>query len=162
MLIFRRILAALIDHVFLSLASIAIVLSLLGLYFWCLCFIQLKIPSLEILQTIHLVGLQALLVVTRILLGFFYEVWSLAFYQTTFGKWIFHLEVVSTLSPSSQSISLGQSLIRWIGLTTSYWTGGTLFCVILFHPDKKGFHDWLAGTRCQLTSKKDFPFTRVP
>lgn len=60
----------------------------------------------------------------------------------TVGKWLLGLKVVGA---HQERITYSQALIRWIGVLVSALFGlGLLW--ILFHPEKRGWHDLLART----------------
>lgn len=60
----------------------------------------------------------------------------------TIGKWLLGLKVVGA---NRESITYKQALVRWIGTGVSVVMGAGLLW-ILFHPQKRGWHDLMAGT----------------
>ena len=60
----------------------------------------------------------------------------------TVGKWLLGLKVVGA---NQEPITYRQALIRWMGACLSALLGVGLLWT-LFHPQKRGWHDMMAGT----------------
>ena len=63
---------------------------------------------------------------------------------TTFGKRIFGIYVVDR--NTGEFLSHKQALIRLVGYIGSYLMLGCGFLMAAFHPEKRAFHDLVAGT----------------
>ncbi len=88
-------------------------------------------------------SIQLLLMSLRVVLSLVYYTFGSYWYGSTLGKQVFGISVVSSdLSP----ISFQQSLIRFFSYLVSYLSLGAGFLITAFHPEKKAFHDCIAGT----------------
>jgi uncharacterized RDD family membrane protein YckC len=67
----------------------------------------------------------------------------------TFGKMIMQIRVVTV---AGDSISLGQSGLRWLGYIASTVTLGIGYLMAGLRPDKRALHDLMAGTRVERLS----------
>lgn len=65
--------------------------------------------------------------------------------RTTIGKDAFGL-IVNDLD--NKQISMGKATLRWLGRIVCSLTLNAGFLVAAFHPEKRGLHDLIAGTRC--------------
>jgi uncharacterized RDD family membrane protein YckC len=63
---------------------------------------------------------------------------------TTYGKKLFDIYVIS--ERTGEFMSRKQAIIRLCGYIASYLMIGCGFLMAAFHPQKKAFHDLLAGT----------------
>lgn len=65
--------------------------------------------------------------------------------RTTIGKDAFGL-VVNDLN--NKQITMGKGSKRWLGRLVCGMTFGLGYLMVAFHPEKRGLHDLIAGTRC--------------
>lgn len=65
--------------------------------------------------------------------------------RTTIGKDAFGL-IVNDLD--NKQITMSKGTMRWIGRVACLLTGGLGYLIAAFHPEKRGLHDLVAGTRC--------------
>ncbi len=90
------------------------------------------------------VFLQALISVGEIVFLVAYFVVGLARYETTVGKKLFKLRVVT--DSTGEKISLKRAIVRSLALPFSFVMGAGVL-MALFNPRRQAFHDMIAGTR---------------
>ncbi len=90
-----------------------------------------------------------LLILAWLLLVTGYFVLSHASEGQTVGKWLFGLRVIAA---DQRPVSYRQALIRWAGLLF-FAPVGLGFLWILWDREKRGWHDFLAGTRVIRSEK---------
>lgn len=88
--------------------------------------------------------IQVVLVSARLLLSASYFILSTSWYGTTLGKRIFRIQVVR--AETLDLMDLKQSAVRFCAYSLSYLSLGAGFLMCLFHPEKRGLHDWIADT----------------
>jgi uncharacterized RDD family membrane protein YckC len=162
-----RVLASLIDEGVLELFTCGIALGLLAISRYYLGSVSgYSIPyaaqplgsSFErLIDSIDPFRLQMLLLLIRILLSMVYFVGLAGKYGGTLGKRIFRIQVVSSKNAAASEylpLSKRQLGVRWLGYGLSYCVpicGGYL--LTLFHSQKCGLHDLMAGTVCVKAEK---------
>jgi uncharacterized RDD family membrane protein YckC len=68
-------------------------------------------------------------------------------YGTTPGKYVLRLAVCTLDGRPGEGIGPTKALIRWLGYLVSSVVLGLGFLLVAFHPEKRGLHDLIAGTR---------------
>ncbi|MBY0472532.1 RDD family protein [bacterium] len=85
------------------------------------------------------------------LLSFPYYVWGHYRYGTTLGKLPFGIYVVDYKSRGQ--VSIGQSILRFMGYLPSYLIFGCGFLMAAFNPEKRALHDLIASTVSVIRKK---------
>lgn len=80
------------------------------------------------------------------LCGFLYPVVFHWLWGQTFGKMIVRIRVVTV---AGGSLSLGASVLRWVGYVLSYLTLGIGYLMAGLREDKRALHDLVAGSRVE-------------
>ena len=95
---------------------------------------------------LHVSALTQQIIGVVLTLGLSY--WYYCVYQvrtgTTVGKKVFRIYVIN--EKTGEYLSRKQAVIRLVGYIGSYLMIGCGFLMAAFHPQKKAFHDLLAGT----------------
>ena len=94
---------------------------------------------------------QVLGFVLSLVLIYFYYCWYPVKKGTTIGKKLFSIYVVD--AKTGEIFSSKQAVIRTLGYLPSYAMIGCGFLMAAFHPEKRTFHDLLAGTVCIIKPK---------
>ncbi len=142
-----RFLADFIDSTLLTLLSWIAELAILGAIYWGEILLKHAPSGVApysfsdafnpfLLQLVN-VGIYAALALP-------YYVWGHYRYGTTLGKRPLRIYVVS--QKGHEQISLKQSIARCLGYVLSYLLFCTGFLMAMFHPEKRGLHDLIAGT----------------
>jgi len=140
----RRFLAALVDWIVLNLASTAIAIVALGIFYIFRFGIQAGPEAPSFWAAYGSMWEQVFEAVVYFCLAFPYYVIGHYRYGTTLGKWPLGIKVVraGTLGP----ISYGRSLGRFFAYLLSYLPMGCGFLMGAFQPEKRALHDLAAGT----------------
>ena len=77
------------------------------------------------------------------LLGPFYYTFFTGWEGQTPGKKLMGLRVITM---TGESVSYGRALLRYMGYFVSFFLLGLGFVMIAFDRNKRGFHDFIAGT----------------
>lgn len=143
-----RAVADLIDSLILDLIASMMIFLVLGAVYWIqILFLAERggnTPAFS--DFFNPFWIQVELVVLRMIISFFYYSWITFWWGTTPGKLIFKIKVVKAKDLSA--ITLKQSIIRCLGYVLSYIPFGTGFLMVAFQPEKRGLHDFIAGTIC--------------
>jgi len=141
-----RLVADLLDSLILTLASGLLELVLLGAYYWIkvgvLTLQGRSSPSFD--DSFNSLTLQMFNVSLYFILAFPYYYFGHLKWGTTLGKRPFRIYVVSATEYGP--LTPWQSVLRFFGYGLSYAVFCTGFLMAAFHPQKKGFHDLMAGT----------------
>jgi uncharacterized RDD family membrane protein YckC len=81
-----------------------------------------------------------------------YYVWAQYRFGATAGKWLCGVRVVQY--PGGQPLRLAQAWRRFFGYLISYLPYGTGYLMVMFHPEKRGLHDLIAGTMSVIERKE--------
>lgn len=136
-----RLLARMIDYVFLGVLALVIDLLTQGAFLDGLEWLSYGISGIS--QVTYALELGIIL-----FLGYF------VIYQTfsgqTLGKWFCQIRV---LKENGQIPGLFSNSFREMGLIFTFMTGGWLFLIIIFSGKNKGFHDFLSGVAVYETKR---------
>jgi len=156
----RRVYADCIDSIILDAICIAIGLIALGIAYTIKRAIEPASLTPSLMDAIDPFWLQILFFGSRISLSFIYYVWGTFKYQTSIGKRLFKIYVVSVQEVQSETAdgsslnyqfnppSLGQSVIRCCAYVISYLTLCAGFLMAGLNREKRALHDLIAGTAC--------------
>jgi uncharacterized RDD family membrane protein YckC len=122
---------------------------LAGVLDFALVFIVLSVPE-AFLPDFSAVSLQIALSVVELCVLWGYFIVGYSRYQTTFGKRLFRLRVVS--DSSLARLPLWRCVVRAIAFPFSLVMGVGLL-MALFNPRRQTFHDMLAGSRVIQTPR---------
>jgi uncharacterized RDD family membrane protein YckC len=138
-----RLVADLIDSLLLDFAICLIGLMVLGGVYWTR-------PRGEggLFGNLDPFLLQLGLIAARTLLSLIYHIWAVYRFETTLGKRVFRIYVVSARDFSR--VTLKQAIIRCLSYVISYLPFGAGFLMVMFQPQKRALHDLIAGTVCEI------------
>ena len=147
-----RLIADLMDSTLLDFITFSIVCVILGFMYAG----RRLFPGIEPGQAIPFFDLidpfllQIVLILIRGILSLAYYPYATFHYGTTMGKKYFRIYVESVTG----KLTMQQSIIRCVAYMASYLPLGAGFLMIVFHPEKRGLHDLIAGTVSVIRPKK--------
>jgi uncharacterized RDD family membrane protein YckC len=137
-----RAIADFIDSLILDLVVGLLLLMGLGVYYWTQTLIGTTSP--EFLAVMDSFQFQVGFGILRCIVSLIYYPWVTYRYGTTLGKRAFKIYIVSKSNYSA--ISFQQSMVRCLSYALSYLPFGAGFLMVIFHPEKRALHDFIAGT----------------
>lgn len=156
----RRVYADCVDSIILDAICIFIGLIALGIAYWVKRASGPAFIDTPFMDAIDPFWLQILFFGSRLGLSLVYYVWGTFKYQTSIGKRLFKIYVVSVHEIQSESTkdlslnyqfrppTLGQSFIRCLAYGISYLTLCAGFLMAGLNREKRALHDLIAGTAC--------------
>jgi uncharacterized RDD family membrane protein YckC len=136
--------ADVIDSIFLDIVTCLVALMGLGIIYWFKVLFSSSQESVSFFEVLNPFVLQLILVAIRGGVSFVYFTWATYFFGTTLGKRPFRIYVVTYVG--HEPVTLRQSVLRCFGYIASYLPLCAGFIMVLFHPEKRALHDWIAGT----------------
>lgn len=132
-----------VDHLVVALMAWLVVFLMLGTAYWGSALMGHASLSFD---SVSSVALQVAVTLASMIVSCAYYVFGTAKYGTTLGKKVFRIYVVDYQTRAQ--VTLGQSLVRYLGYIVSYLTLWIGYVIAAFHPEKRALHDLIAGTMC--------------
>lgn len=85
-----------------------------------------------------------------------YEGLCVAFFGTTFGKWVFFLRIVPSKNPEGR-LTLIESFTRALAMELNLFFSWAVQALALLQPDRRHLADWIAQSRVVSSKPRPYP-----